>query len=120
MERNKSKLPQRRKVFRFWSSVPLWVPSKTLNNYRNRDYRIAGWKSPSWRKGGWLRRSRKRTGGRFGLVFGVSRQTARERHKRESLKGEEGERFERFCRQDADLEIRVNYLISWKINCIAS
>lgn len=29
--------------------------------------------------------------GRFGLVFGVSRQTARERHKRESLKGEEEE-----------------------------
>lgn len=25
----------------------------------------------------------------IGLVFGVSRQTARERHKRESLKGEE-------------------------------
>lgn len=29
--------------------------------------------------------------GGFGLVFGVSRQTARERHKRESLKGEEEE-----------------------------
>lgn len=32
--------------------------------------------------------------GGFGLVFGVSRQTARERHKRESLKGEEEEEEE--------------------------
>lgn len=86
MERNKSKLPQRRKVFRFWSSVPLWVPSKTLNNYRSRDYRVAGWKSPSWRKGGCVDRGKGR-----GIRVGFRCFSARERHKRESLKGEEEE-----------------------------
>lgn len=120
MERNKSKLPQRRKVFRFWSSVPLWVPSKTLNNYRSRDYRVAGWKSPSWRKGGCVGRGKGR-GIRVGFrCFSANGEGETQTGKSERRGVGGGGGFERFCRQDAGLEIRVNYLISWKINCIAS
>lgn len=67
---------------------------------------------------GWLRWSRERMGdsGWFSVFLGEGETQTGKSERR----GGGGSGFERFCRQDAGLEIRVNYLISWKINCIAS